>query len=131
MRVLLLTLFVVLGAGLAGCGDRGGGGGGGRSAPRTDGEREKSAAALDEGVAVTRDHIDQLRDLNPPADAEDEWGKAVDELDASMDDVDKAPAAAQDGDAAGLSKSLNDATAKSGSATQRAKDLGLKVCSES
>jgi hypothetical protein len=157
MRARLIALTAAMTVGLAGCGDSGGSGQLSQeefvqqadaictdankqqdaidvpslSSQPTDEELDAFAAALDQGVELTRDQIDKLRDLNPPADAEDEWGKTVDELDASMDEVDKASEAAKNGDAAGLAKSLNDASAKSESATQRAKDLGLKVCSES
>jgi hypothetical protein len=158
MRSMLIGLAVAATAGLAGCGDSGGGGGQlsqgefvsqadaicadavkkqnaidipSISASPSDADLEKFADALDEGIALTRDEIGKLRDLNPPESAAAEWGKTVDELDASMDDVDKASGAARDGDAAGLAKSLNDASAKGESATRRAKALGLKVCSQS
>lgn len=157
MRTMLIALAGVI-LGVAGCGD--GGGGGGQlsqdefvkqadaicaeaetkqdaidvpdiSASPTDEELDKFADALDEGVDLTRDQIDQLRDLNPPAEAEDEWSKTVDELDGSMDDVEEASGKARDGDTAGLASSLNEASVKSDSATKRAKALGLKVCSKS
>src|SRR4051794_1989242 len=159
MRTALIALTLGLLAGLAGCGDSGGSGGGrlsqdefvqqadaicseaeqkqdaidvpNLSAQPTEEELAKFADALDEGVQLTRDQIDRLRDLQPPENAEDEWGKTVEELDASMDEVEKASDQARDGDAAGLTSSLNAASAKSDSATKRAKTLGLKVCSQS
>jgi hypothetical protein len=157
MRTIVIGIASGLVLGLAGCGDSGGGGQLSQeefvkqadaictdankqqdaidvpdlSSQPTDEQLDQFADALDQGVDLTRDQIDELRDLNPPESADAEWGKAVDELDASMDDVEKASGAARDGDTAGLAKSLNDASAKSDSATQRAKDLGLKVCSQS
>ncbi len=158
MRTILIAVATGVALGVAGCGSSGGGGARlsqeefvqqadaicseaekkqagidvpSISASPSDAELDKFADALDQGVALTRDQIDKLRALNPPENADAAWGKTVDQLDASMDEVDKASAAARDGDAAGLAKSLNDASAKAETATQSAKGLGLKVCSNS
>jgi hypothetical protein len=158
MRKMLIALMMAMTAGVAGCGSSDGGGARlsqeefvqqadaicsdaekkqdaidvpSISASPSDEELDKFADALDQGVALTRDQIDKLRALNPPENADAAWGKTVDQLDASMDEVDKASAAARDGDAPGLAKSLNDASAKAETATQSAKALGLKVCSNS
>ena len=158
MRTTLLALAVATMAGVSGCGDSGGGGGRlsqeefvqqadaicseaeekqdaidvpDLTASPSNADLEKFADALEEGVSLTRDQIDELRELTPPEDAGAEWDKTVDELDASMDDVDDAAGAARDGDTAGLMKSINEGSVKAESASKRAKALGLKSCGSS
>ena len=157
MRALLITVTVVATAGLAGCGGSGGGEQLSQDefvkqadaicteanekqdaidvpdlgANPSDADLDKFGDALDQGVALTREQIDKLRDLSPPEESEAEWTKTVDELDASMDDVEDASKSAHDGNTAALAGQLNQASAKADSATKRAKALGLKVCSQS
>ena len=84
--------------------------------------------ALDEGVALFRDQIGELRDLNPPEDFEDGYNGAMDGLASAVDSLEEAADAAHDADRDKLRAALAESERHGEGADKVARDYGFKVC---
>lgn len=86
------------------------------------------APVLDEGLVVVRDAVEDLRELEPPAEMEARVEAWIDKVDEAADELDKAADAARRGDqeAVGLALQAGDDANTEGN--ERARQLGLQSC---
>jgi hypothetical protein len=144
-----MLVAVVIAIAAAGCGGGGGGGGGDRLS-KSEFEAEMSSIGEDlqqasSGVDLTNTQdldkvadavatfktklesaADQVDDLNPPADAEEETGKIADALHAFADEFGKMEKAARKGDLGDLQKAQQAVISEGTEAQKAAQDLKNK-----
>lgn len=101
------------------------------SASATEEQLDKFGDYIDDNVKLFRTEIDELRDLNPPVDVEDDFNKAVSLLEETADEGEDAAGAAHDADRDKLKEKLAESEKHSNEANTLAKKLGLTVCGSS
>jgi hypothetical protein len=148
-RAGMVLLTVVIAIAAAGCGGGGGSGGGDRLS-KSEFESEMSSIGADlqqassgidlsntkdldkvaDAVAAFKTKLesaaDQVDDLNPPADADEETGKIADALHAFADEFGKMEKAARKGDLGDLQKAQQAVITEGAAAQQAATDLKNK-----
>jgi hypothetical protein len=101
------------------------------SASATDEQVDKFGDYLDDVVELFREELDELHDLNPPDELDDQYTKALSLLDETGNEIEEAAEAAHDADKDKLKEKLEEAGKHGDEADQIAKDIGLKECGSS
>ena len=97
----------------------------------TDEQLDAFGNYLDDIVGVFRDEVDELREVNPPADLEDKYDSVLATLDEAVNELDEAAAAAKDADRDKLKEKLAESDEHGDEADKLGKELGLTVCGSS
>jgi hypothetical protein len=94
----------------------------------TDEQLDTFGDFLDDVVGIFRPEIDELRDLNPPENVEDDFNQALSLVEESLNEADEAAEAAHDGDGDKVQEKLDESEEHSDEADEIATKLGLTVC---
>jgi hypothetical protein len=84
----------------------------------------------DRSAEIVRDGRDELADLNPPEDLEEDYDRLVESLDEAIEAIEGLGEAAADGDEAEVQRIADEADRKDEAADELASDLGLGDCAE-
>ena len=145
MRRLLLLSLLALAA--AGCG-----GGGGERLSREEFARQANEVCqgfdreiealgapqslddvegfADRSAEIARDGRDELRNLEPPEELNEEYDELLETLDKEIDDIERLGDAAADDDEEEVRKIVDEGAARSEASDRLARELGLSACAE-
>jgi hypothetical protein len=83
---------------------------------------------VDQALAILNKEIDEIGNLNPPEELQDQFDAMLEESDKTKQAADDLSAAAKSGDQAAVQKALDTGNAASNKADQIATELGLDSC---
>jgi hypothetical protein len=92
--------------------------------------QKELAAFADKAVPIAKQGRDDLGDLNPPEDLEDEYDAWLEQGDKAIDIVERLRTAAGDGDQAEIQKIAQEAEQTDREANRLAGQIGFKRCGD-
>ena len=85
---------------------------------------------FDRVIPIVRDQTSRLQELDPPEDLQEDWDRAMDLNEETLEAAEEAQQAAEDGDADEVQKALDRAGKNEEELDRLAARLGLKTCGD-
>lgn len=85
---------------------------------------------VDEAVPIIEDGTQQLSDLDPPDEFQDEWTRVIEINEENLDTIRNVQTALADGDAEEAQRLVQESGANEGEADRLAREIGLTKCGQ-